>query len=136
MPRQFSPIRSRGPGFTLVELLVAVSVVGILSAIAYPAYSKHVIKGNRAAAQAYLLNLAQAETEYFADARSYANSPTALNLPVPANVSAKYTIQVDVTAGPPATFTLSAIPIVGGQQDGDGTLTIDNSGAKTPTDKW
>ena len=136
MRRQFFPFRSRSPGFTLVELLIAVAVVGILSAIAYPAYSKYVVKGNRAAAQAYLLNLAQAETEYFADARSYATTTTALNLAPPANVSAKYNIQIDVTAGPPSTFTLSAIPIVGGQQDGDGTLTIDNSGARTPTDKW
>lgn len=135
MPRQFFTVR-RGHGFTLVELLVAVAVVGILSAIAYPAYSKYVVKGNRAAAQAYLLNLAQAETEYFADARSYATTAAALNQSPPANVSAKYTIQIDVTAGPPATYTLSAIPIVGGTQAGDGTLTIDNSGARAPSDKW
>jgi type IV pilus assembly protein PilE len=136
MRRQFSPFRRRGHGFTLIELLVSVAIVGILAAIAYPAYTKYVVKGNRGAAQAYLLNLSQAEVEYFADARSYASDVTTLNQPTPANVSAKYTIQIDVTAGPPATFTVSAIPIVGGQQDGDGTLTIDNTGAKTPSDKW
>lgn len=136
MSRQFFRLPSRRRGFTLIELLVTVAIIGILAAVAYPAYTRYVVKGNRAAAQAYLLNLAQAETEYFADARSYADNVTALNQPTPANVSAKYNIHVDVTTGPPATYTLSAIPIVGGTQDGDGTLTIDYSGAKTPSDKW
>jgi type IV pilus assembly protein PilE len=111
-------------------------VVGILSAIAYPAYSKHVVKGNRAAAQAYLMNLAQAETEYFADARSYAATTAALNMPPPDNVASKYTIRIDVTAGPPATYTLNAIPRTDSNQASDVTLTIDNTGARTPSDKW
>ena len=136
MQRHLSPSGRRASGFTLVELLIAVAVVAILSAIAYPAYTQHLVKGNRAAAQAYLLSLAQAETEYFADARSYATTTAALNLNPPDNVAAKYTIDIQVTAGPPPTFTLTAIPIVSGSQNADGRLSIDSSGARLPAAKW
>lgn len=136
MPRQFFLLRRRGQGFTLIELLVTVAIIGILAAVAYPAYGRYLVNGNRAAAQAYLLSLSQAETEYFADARSYTDKVSDLNLPTPANVSAKYTITINVTSGPPATYVLVASPIPGGTQDGDGNLTIDNTGAKTPSSKW
>ena len=46
--------------FTLVELLVSIAVIAILAAIAYPAYVSQVIKGNRAAAQQFMLDIANA----------------------------------------------------------------------------
>jgi type IV pilus assembly protein PilE len=130
------PTLSRQRGFTLIELLVAVAIVAILAAIAYPAYTKYVVKGNRAAAQAHLMDLAQAEAQYFADSRTYANSVTALNVPTPTAVSDKYTITFSVPDTTPPTFTISAVPKTGTMQDGDGTLTIDNTGARGPAGKW
>jgi len=130
------PTPSRQRGFTLVELLVSVAIVGILAAIAYPSYTRYVIKGNRAAAQSHLMDLAQAEAQYFADARAYANSVTTLNVTTPSAVSDKYTITFDVPDTTPPTFTISAVPKTGTAQAGDGTLTIDNTGARTPAGKW
>ncbi|MBW8897836.1 MAG: type IV pilin protein [Massilia sp.] len=130
------PIPSRQRGFTLIELLVSVAIVGILAAIAYPSYTRYVIKGNRAAAQSHLMDLAQAEAQYFADARAYANSVTTLNVTTPSAVSDKYTITFDVPDTTPPTFTISAVPKTGTAQAGDGTLTIDNTGARTPAGKW
>lgn len=130
------PLPSRQRGFTLIELLVSVAIVAILAAIAYPSYTRYVVKGNRAAAQSHLMDLAQAEAQYFADARTYADTVTALNVPTPSAVSDKYTITFDAPDTTPPTFTISAVPKTGTLQDGDGTLTIDNTGARTPAGKW
>jgi type IV pilus assembly protein PilE len=129
-----TPARARG--FTLIELLVATAIVGILAAIAYPSYTSYLIKSNRAAAQAHLMDLAQAEQQYFADSRSYADTLAGLNTTTPANVSSKYTVSIAVDAGPPASFTLTATPVAGTAQARDGALTLDSAGAKTPETKW
>lgn len=123
-------------GFTLVEIMVAVAIIGVLAAVGYPMYTAHIVKGNRGAAQSHLLELAQAETEYMLDARTYADSVAALNMTTPAPVSAYYTISIEVTPGTPASYVISAAPIAGKRQDGDGTLSIDSTGKKTPVDKW
>lgn len=128
-----SPPRARG--FTLIELLVAVAIIGILSAIAFPAYGRYLVKGNQSAAKAHMIDLAQAEAQYFADARSYAGTVAALNMNTPAAVSSKYTIQIEAPDALPPTFKIRAIPIVG-TNAGTDTLTIDNSGARTPAALW
>lgn len=58
-------------GFTLLELLIAVAVVGILGAVAYPAYVDFVQSSNRTEAQRELLRLANLQEQYFVDHRVY-----------------------------------------------------------------
>ncbi len=58
-------------GFSLIELMVAVAVVAILSAIAIPSYSAYVVRGQRAAAKAVLLQTAQAMERYYTANGSY-----------------------------------------------------------------
>jgi type IV pilus assembly protein PilE len=134
--RTHFPASSRTRGFTLIELLAVVAIIGILAAIAFPAYGKFVAKGNRAAAQAYMMDLAHAEQQYFADSRSYTDSLAALHVPVPSAVAGKYTVEIDVSDDMPPSFTIRAVPVIGSAQSSDGTLTIDNSGARAPADKW
>jgi type IV pilus assembly protein PilE len=67
-------------GFTLVELMVALAIAGILAAIAYPAYVKQMQKGRRADALAALTAIMQAQERYRANVSDYASSLAVLNL--------------------------------------------------------
>jgi type IV pilus assembly protein PilE len=135
MPRSLTTRTARTRGFTLIELMVTMAIVGILAAIAYPMYGKYVIKSNRAAAQVHLIELAQAQTQYMADSRSYAGSVTDLGLTTPAIVSAKYTIKFELKDGPPSSFKITAEPL-SGPQFADGNLSIDSAGTRLPDGKW
>lgn len=123
-------------GFTVVELLIAMAVIAILTAIAFPSYQAHTRKAARAAAQAAIMQIADREAQYLLDARSYATGSTALadlSFTVPTDVQGKYNIQItaDTTPGAPPNYTITATPVSGTNQQQDGVLTLTNTGVKT-----
>ena len=120
-------------GFTLIEMMVVVAVIGILAAVAYPSYQQYLRRAHRADAQAYLMDIAQLQQQYFTDSRAYAPDVATLNRPVPSTVSPFYTITITLGALPPS-FVVTATAI--GGQVPDGNLSLDNTGAKTPAALW
>jgi len=131
---QASTLRGCPGGFTLIEIVVVVAIIGILSTIAYPSYLAYRVKANRAAAQSFLIQLASRQQQYFLDARSYASTLSSLGYgAVPGNVASYYRVEEPInvanTATPP-TFLLTASPLATTMQASDGVLTISSSGVR------
>ncbi len=114
--------------------MIVVAIVGILAAVAYPSYQEYVKKGNRAAAQAFMMEVAQRQQNYLLNSRAYAEDLGTLGLSVPDDVSPFYEINVSklgVDAGPPPSFSLRMDPIGDTLQASDGSLCITNGGSRT-----
>lgn len=124
---------AKARGFSLIELMIAVAIIGILLAIAVPSYQNQLRKGRRAEAQAFLMQVGQRQQQYLLDARTYALGGTALtelNLVAPTSVTDHYAVTVTPAAPTvPPSFTVTATP-TSTVQIPDGTLTLTNTGAK------
>ncbi len=110
-------------GFSLIELMIAVAVVGILASIAYPSYQGHVAKSNRTESMQKIMELAQFEERFFTETGRYTST-------IPFDGSGThygYVSSISATA-----FTITATP--GGSQaihDSDcGVLSYNSTGVK------
>ena len=131
-------------GFTLVELMIVIAIVGILVAVAYPSYQEHTRKSRRGNCAGELAPLANAMERHFTLNGSYsAPNPTLGNAAgdiFPATcprdnagvAGALAFYNFAITNVTPSTFTIQASPIPGGPQDGDkcGNLTLTQAGLK------
>ena len=123
--------RRSDSGFTLIEIMIVVVIVGVLTLVAYPAYQSSFIKANRAEAKSYLMDVAQQQQLYFNDSRTYAEDPNELNSTAPDRVADNYIVTFDLTTTSPLpVFTITATPKSGTRQQDDGVLSIENTGTK------
>lgn len=131
--RLSSPTTCRG--VTLIELAVAVAVMGILAAVAYPNYTAYVKRSRRADAMALLTSVVQAQERYRANKTAYAAELTDLNLSAQ-SITRYYTVEIaGVGAMPSLTsgYLATASVVSGGPQARDAdcaTLAIKLEGAR------
>jgi type IV pilus assembly protein PilE len=69
--QQASVFKSRQQGYTLIEILIVVAILGLLAAIAIPSYQNSILASNRSVAQAALLDLANRQEQFYLDNRTY-----------------------------------------------------------------
>lgn len=131
-------------GFTLVELMIVVAIIGILAIVAVPAYEKHTRKVNRSAAKDALVSFSIAMEKVMLEKQDYrlangGDSPAAKNNepPVPALFPSEAPLDAPTkhynltfTATTSDTFTVRATPKGGSPMNGDGFLELDSTGRK------
>lgn len=117
----------KNKGFTLIEVMIVVAIIGILAAIAYPSYDEYVKRGNRAEGQAFLNEVAARQERYFSQNNAYVTSVddiSKLGLSKSSSETGKYTLSIGTDNG----YTLTA-----NQQFNDtkcGNLTLNAQGVK------
>lgn len=124
-------------GFTLMELMITVAIVGIIAAIAYPSYTTHVDRTRRADGQAALLNLAARMEHFYTENNTYVGANTPADVGANPN-SADGFYQLTISNQTATGFTVTATPVAGGPQAGDacGALTLTNTNIKGPANCW
>lgn len=138
-------------GFTLVEVMIVVAILGIIASIAFPSYRNYVLRGNRTAAKTVLTEVASAQENFMTDRKRYATTLVEAGFPgntfvinrqgmkwaaAPAGEPIVYQFSMVTTpAGSPTPtgFTVTATTQGGQTRDRCTTLTLNNLGTKAGT---
>lgn len=127
-------------GFSLIELMITVAIVGILAGIAYPSYQNYVLRTGRADGQAKLMEIMQAQERFYSQNQTYTTNlgagglayGVAANAAVPSN-EGRYTVTAGACTGSTIAQCVELTAARAGAQANDttcGSLTVDSRGTK------
>ncbi len=136
-------MKAKQMGFTLIELMITVAIIGILSSVGYPSYMSHIQKAKRSEAQAALVSMATAMEQWRVENNNdytgvtVGTGDTSIftdRVPTDGSGTQSYTLSIPTLAT--GNYTLQATPV---STDDCGTLTLDSTGVKassTGTNCW
>ncbi|WP_180077098.1 type IV pilin protein [Acinetobacter sp. YH12251] len=123
-------------GFTLVELMIVVAIIGVLAAIAYPSYQEYVRKTKRVDAQTEMLEIARKLSNFKASNYSFRGA-NIVNLDIPNSLPRTGQALYNIVITPVAdgvltgeTWTMTATPVPAQQQAGNGHLVLNSRGER------
>ena len=131
---------NRAKGFSLIELMIAITIIGIITAIAYPSYQGFMVDTNRGAVQADLVSLAAAMERHKAASFSYkaaavsaadTGKPDIYHKHSPSAepyADRKYDLYISESSG--SAYLLEAKPVTGTPQAGNGNLAFYSDGRR------
>ena len=123
----------RAGGFSLIELMIAVVIVAVLMAIAYPSYVSHMVKTRRVAAESCLSEYANYLERYYTTNMHYTGATLPADFDCASQTSGSYIYQFGANSPSANAYILQAVP-QGMQANKDtacGTLGLDQTGDRT-----
>jgi len=126
-------MEQRAKGFTLIELMIVVTVMAILATLSVGGYRQYVIRANRTDAISLLLRVAAAQERWYLQNNQYAEDAAALGFDGNVSESGYYSVRID-TDNPVLSFTATAIPVPEERQSSDDRcqqFTINETGQRT-----
>ncbi len=128
-------MKTKQTGFTLIELMITVAIIGILSSVGYPSYIQHIQKAKRSEAEAALVSMATAMEQWRVENNNdytgvTASTVFATQVPIDGSGTKTYTLDITSTTLTSTSYTLTATPVAPQDSDSCGILTLDSTGVK------